>query len=99
MAIRAVFQDRRVLPEEWAATFRVAAETIFVDGALNKLAWIGRTMRIVATRAGDFPFAVGHMRRPLQLGAAHGMALQAQLRLRFLHTFIFRKGSVIPGIG
>ena len=65
VAIRAVFHDRRVFPEERPAAFRVAAQAILVNGALNELAGIGRTMRIMATGAGHFAFAVGHMRRAL----------------------------------
>ena len=41
VAIRAVFHDRRVFPQEGTPAFRVAAQTILVGGALNKLAGIG----------------------------------------------------------
>src|SRR4029077_16819307 len=41
VAIRAVFHDWRVFPEEGAAPFRVAAQAILVNGALNELAGIG----------------------------------------------------------
>ena len=99
MAIRAVLKDRWVLPEKRAAAFGVATETILVDAALDELAGIGRSMWIVAARAGDLPLAIGHMGRSLQLRAAHGMALQAELRLGLFDAFIFRKRGAVPGIG
>ena len=61
VAVRAVLHYRRVLPEEGTAPFGVAAQAILVRGALNELAGIGRTVRIVATGAGHFAFTVGHM--------------------------------------
>src|ERR1700694_3168282 len=47
VAIRAVFHYRRVLPEEGTAAFRVAAQAILINSALNELAGIGRTMRVM----------------------------------------------------
>jgi len=88
VAVGAVFDDWRVLPEERAATLGVATQTVFVGGALDELLGIGGAMRVVATGAGDFAFAIGHVGRALQLRAAHLMALQAQLRLRFFGAAI-----------
>lgn len=65
MAIRAVFHNRRVFPEERASAFRVAAEAILVDSALNELAGVGRAVWIMAARASNLPFAIGHVRGPL----------------------------------
>jgi len=88
VAVGAVFDDWRVLPEERAATLGVATQTVFVGGALDELLGIGGAMRVVATGAGDFAFAIGHVGRALQLRAAHLMALQAQLRLGFFGAAI-----------
>ena len=98
MAIRTVFHNRRMFPQERAAAFRVATQAIFVDGALNELAGIGRAMRIMATRARHLALAIGHMGRPLQLCAAHWMALQAQFWLRLFHAMVLRKWCVEPGV-
>ena len=81
VAVRAVLHYRRVLPEEGTAPFGVAAQAVFVGRALKQLFGIGRTVRIVATGASYFAFAVRHVRRTLQLCTPHLMALQTQLRL------------------
>lgn len=99
VAVRAVLHYRRVLPEKGTSPFGVAAQTVFIGGALQQLLGIGRTVRIVATGASYLAFAIRHVRRALQLCTPHLMALQAQLRLRFLYTPILRKRSVIAGIG
>ena len=99
VAVRAVLHHRRVLPEEGTAPFRVAAQAIFIGGALQQLLGIRRTMRIVATGASYLAFAVRHVRGTLQLCTAHLMALQAQLRLRFLYPAVLRKRSVVARIG
>ena len=65
VAVGAVFHHWRVFPKKRPAPLGVAAQAILVGGALDKLAGIGRAVRIVATGAGDFPFAVGHVRRAL----------------------------------
>ena len=65
VAVRAILQHRRVLPEKGPASFAMAAEAIFVGRALDELLRIRRAMRIVAARAGDFAFAIRHMRRTL----------------------------------
>ena len=65
MAIRTVFQHRRVLPEKGASALSVATQTVLVDRALNQLAGIGRAMWIMAACAGNLAFAIGHVRRPL----------------------------------
>src|SRR5579883_1003775 len=81
VTVGAVFHDRRVLPQKWPAALGVAAVTVFVDGRLQQLAGIGAAMRIVAAGAGDLAFAIGHVRRAQQLGAAHFVTLQAELGL------------------
>jgi hypothetical protein len=91
MAICTILHDRRMFPEERSPAFRVAAETILVDGALDELAGIRRAMRIMATRAGNLAFTVGHVRGPLQLRATHGMTPQAQFRLLLFHPGVFRE--------
>jgi hypothetical protein len=54
----------------------MAAITILVDSALNQLARVGTSMRIVATGAGNFAFPVWHVRGALQLRSPHLMALE-----------------------
>ena len=90
MAVRAVLHYRWVLPHKRTAAFGVAAETVFVGGALDELLGIGSAVGIVTTGAGDLAFAVRHVRRALQLSTAHLVALQAQLWLRFLEAAVLR---------
>ena len=99
MAVGAILHDRRMFPDEGAAPLGMAAQAVFIRGALDKLLGIGRAVRIVAAGAGDFPFAIGHVRRALQLGAAHLVALQAELRLRLLHAAVLGEWRVIAAIG
>ena len=94
VAIGAILSDRWVFPQEWAAPLGVAAQTVFVNSALNQLPWIGRSMRIVATGAGYLTFPIGHVRRTLQLGAAHLVTLETEFRLRLLDACVQRKRSV-----
>lgn len=89
MAVCAVLHNWRVFPQERTAPFGMAAQAILVGGALDELLGIRRSVRIMATCAGNFPFAVRHVRRALQLRAPHLVALQTQLRLRFLHAPVF----------
>lgn len=98
MAVRAILHDRRMLPEEWAAAFCVAAVAILVGGGLDQLLRIRSSMRIVAARAGHFAFAIWHVGRALQLCPAHLVALQAQLRLCFLHTLVVGKRRVVAAL-
>ena len=81
VAIGAVFEHRRVLPEEGTAAFGVTAQAVLINGALNKLAGIRRTVRIVATGASHFAFAIRHVRGALQLRATHLVALQTEFWL------------------
>ena len=92
VAVGAVFEYRRMLPQKRAAAFRVAAQTVFVGAALDELLRVGRAVRIVATGAGHFPFAIGHVRGALQLRAAHLVAGEAQFGLGFLHAPVFSQG-------
>ena len=75
VAVCAILHDRWVFPKERSAAFRVAAQAVFVRGALDKLLRIGRAMRIVAARARYFAFSIRHVRGALQLCAPHLMAL------------------------
>ena len=81
MTVGAVFHDRRVLPEEGAATLGVAAQAVFIGGGLDELLGIWRAVRIMATCAGHLAFAIRHVRGTLQLRPPHLMTLQAKLRL------------------
>jgi len=99
VAVRAVLHHRRVLPDEGATAFGVATETVFVRRALDKLLGIGSAVGIVATRAGNLALAVRHVRRALQLGAAHLVALQAKLRLGFLYAAVLGQRGVVARLG
>ena len=90
MAVCAVLHYGRMLPKKGAAPFGMAAQAILIGRALNELLGVRRSVWIVATGAGNFSLAVRHVRRALQLGAAHLVALQAQLWLRFLHAAVLR---------
>ena len=61
MAVAAIFQDRRMLPEEGPASFGMACVTIFIDAVLPELRWVGATVRIMAVGANDFALAEWHM--------------------------------------
>src|SRR5262245_52210479 len=84
VTISAVLHDRRVLPQEWPAPFRMAAQTIFSGVRLDQLFWIRTSMWIVATRASHLTFSIRHVRRTLQLRAPHLVALQTELGLLLL---------------
>ena len=93
VAVEAVLHDRRVFPEEGAAPLRVALVAVLVDGGLDELLGIGRAMRIMATATGHLAFAEGHVRRALQLRAAHLVTLETHLGPRGLHKLpIFSEG-------
>src|ERR1700751_1786263 len=47
VAVGAVFEHRRVLPQEWAAPLRVTAQAIFISSALDELLGVGRAVRIM----------------------------------------------------
>jgi hypothetical protein len=99
VAIRAVLHDRRMLKQEWTAPLCMAAQAGFVDRALNQLAGIVSSMRVVTACAGDFAFAIRHMRGSLQLCPPHLVALQAEFRLLLLDAQVFGKGGVVAQIG
>jgi len=94
MTIGAVFHYRRMLPEEWATTLGMTTQAILVDGGLSELRRVGCAVRIVAAGAGDFAFAVWHVRGPLQLGAPHLMAPKTKLWLSFFEAPVFRQRRV-----
>jgi hypothetical protein len=82
MAVHAVLHDWRMLPDERAAPFRVAFITGLIHGGRDEKFWIRASVRVVAVGAGNLPLPHRHMRRPLELRPAHGMALEANLHLR-----------------
>src|SRR6476620_7244251 len=67
VTIRAILHDRWMLPEKWAAPFGMAGQTVFRYSRLNQLFRIRTTVRIVATGASNFAFAIRHVRRALEL--------------------------------
>ena len=89
MAVNAILHDWWVLPQERATPFGMASQAILVHRGLPKLAWIGRAVRVMATRAGYFAFPVGHVGGALQLRSAHLMTAQAKLRLGLSETLVF----------
>ena len=99
VAVGAVLHDRRVLPEEWTAPLRVAGQAVFVHCALDELLWVGRPVRVVTTGAGDLAFAVRHVRRALQLGAPHLVALQTELRLGLPDAPVLGERGVVTNFG
>ena len=56
MAIGTIIRNRRMLMEKRPAPLGVAGITVLVDARLLELRRIGRAMRVVAVRAGDFAF-------------------------------------------
>ena len=89
MAVNTVLHHWRVLPQERATPLGVATQAILIHCGLPKLAWIGRAVRVMATRAGYFAFPVGHVGGALQLRSAHLMTAQAKLRLGLSETLVF----------
>src|ERR1700756_853068 len=98
VTVGAVFHYRRMLPNEWTAAFGMASQAILIGCTLNELLGIRRAMRIMATGACNLAFSVGHVRRTLQLSAAHLVALQAEFRLRLLCSTILGKRCVVPAV-
>ena len=88
MATCAVFRNRRVLPQERTAAFRVALVAVLVDARFGQQFRVRAPMRIVAIRACDLAFPERHVRRALNFGAAQLMALKANLRPRLLHELM-----------
>jgi len=84
VAIRAIFDNGRMLVQERAAPFGMAGKTILVDARLLKLRRIRRAVGIVTARASQLSLPYRHMGRPHQLGLALQMTLTAHLRLRSL---------------
>ena len=95
VAVGAVLHDRRVLPEKWPAALGMTAVAVLVNRCLDELAWVRAAMRIVATGAGDFAFAVRHVRRALQLRPPHLVTGEAKFRLGFLRADMLGEWSAI----
>ena len=68
MAVAAVLQDRRMLPEEWPAPLRMAHVTGLINACLLELGRVGGAVGIVAVRAGELPFSQRHVRTALERG-------------------------------
>src|ERR1035437_1620570 len=79
MAVEAVLHDRRVLPQERPAPFRVALVAGLVDRSRHQERGIGAAVRVVAARAGHASLPYRHVRRALKLRLAPGMAVEASL--------------------
>src|ERR1043166_1409160 len=94
MAVNTVLHHWRVLPPERATPFGVATQAILVDRGLPKLTRIGRSVRVMAARAGHFALPVRHVRGSLQLRSAHLVTPKAKFRLGFFQAFVFRKRRV-----
>ena len=94
MAVNTVLHYGRVFPQERPASLGVATQAILIHCGLPKLAWIGRAVRVMATRAGHFAFPVWHVGGALQLRSAHLMTPKAKFRLGFSETFVFCKRCV-----
>lgn len=87
VAVGTVFHNGGMLPQEWTPAFGMTTEAVLVDRALNELAWVRTSVRVVATGAGDLALAIRHVGGTLQLRPPHLVALEAQLRLRFLGAY------------
>ena len=71
MAVEAVLPDRRVLEQEGATLFGVAAITDFVDAVGLEQGICRRAVRVVTVHAGDLPFRQRHVRSHVELRALH----------------------------
>lgn len=98
MAVRAIFDDGRVFPEERSAAFRVATQAVFVRRALDELLRVRCAMGIVAACTGNFAFAIRHVRGSLQLSAPHLMALETQLWLWLYQAAVLCKRRTISSL-
>src|SRR3954470_8557504 len=94
MAVSTVLHHGWVFPQERTTAFRVATEAILVDGTLLKLTRIGRAVWIVATGAGNFAFAIRHVRGALQLRPPHLVTPQAEFGLHLLQASVLRQRRV-----
>src|SRR6476620_12749574 len=66
VAVSAILHHRGMLPQKGAAPFGMAAETVLVDRALQQLARVRASMRVVATGTRDLALAIRHVRGALQ---------------------------------
>ena len=91
VAVGAVLDDRRVLPEKGTAPFRMTRVAIFIDACLFELGRIRASMRIVTVGACHLSFPNRHVRRAHQLGFSLQMTLAANFGLG---PFVEERGSV-----
>src|ERR1043165_7437255 len=95
MTVGTVLHDWWVFPKERPAPFCVTAIAVLIDRSLNQLARVGTAMWIVTTGAGHLAFAIGHVRRALQLCPPHLMASQTKFRLGFFCPYMLRKRRAV----
>ena len=81
VTVYAALEHRRVFIQKRSASFRVAGITVVVYGGLFELGGIGRAVRVVAVRTGQFPLANRHMRRAHELRFPLQVTLPAHFRL------------------
>ena len=93
-----VLHHRWMLIKKWTAPLCVAGQAHLVCRACDKLLGIGSSVRVVAARAGDFAFAVGHVRTALQLRAPHLVALQAEFRLLLLDASVLGERCIVANV-
>jgi hypothetical protein len=75
VTVSAIFKRRWMHPEERAPPLGMTGVAVFINTGLFELCRIGRAMRIVATRANEFPLSERHM------GGAHELGLSLQMTL------------------
>ena len=81
MAIAAIVRGRRMLPQERPALLGVAAVTGLVDGVLDQQLRRGRSMRVVAIRAGHLAVGDRMGRQVMRLGTLRLVAGKADFAL------------------
>ncbi len=68
MAVSAVLNDRRMLPEEGSPSLRMTRVAVFVDACLLELGRVRCAVRVMAVGTGKLPFPERHVRRALEGG-------------------------------
>ena len=81
VAIGAILHYGRVFPKVRTASLRMTTQAVLCCRGVDELLGVGTAVWIMTTRAGDFPLAVGHVRRALKLCAPHLVTREAQFRL------------------
>jgi len=81
VAVGAILNDGRMLPQEWTALFRMAGVAGLSDGVLDHQPRAGGTMRVVAVGAADLAFEDRMSRKAMKLGALILVATETDFRL------------------